>query len=178
MISPFITTVLLVLLSGLTAAASPPEQAKTCTVKSGGSNETDDAPAIIQAFRECAQDATVIFEPTTYHVNSVMNITWLQNVKIDLQGTLSVSSSTHQYRPELILRISGGRISPTGSTTQCQSAIRTSLQPSSWAGIRLPSKDMGTGPWTAMVMTGIDSSGSSRTPQTTLVDHMQSPSMA
>ncbi|KAK2606875.1 hypothetical protein N8I77_005598 [Diaporthe amygdali] len=88
MLSPSVTTVL-ALLSGFTAAASQPTQAKTCTVKSGGSNGTDDAPAIIQAFRECGQDATVIFEPTTYHVNSVMNITWLNNVKVDLQGTLS-----------------------------------------------------------------------------------------
>lgn len=89
-------TTLLALLSGFTAAASLSRQAKTCTVKSGGSNVTDDAPAIIEAFRECGQDATVIFEPTTYHINSVMNITWLQNVKIDLQGTLSVCCSTNQ----------------------------------------------------------------------------------
>ncbi|POS77594.1 polygalacturonase [Diaporthe helianthi] len=79
---------LLALLSGVTTAASVARQAKTCTVKAGGSNATDDAPAIIEAFRECSQDATVIFEPTTYHINSVMNVTWLQNVKIDLQGTL------------------------------------------------------------------------------------------
>lgn len=89
-------TTLLALLSCLTAAASLSRQAKTCTVKSGGSNVTDDAPVIIEAFRECGQDATVIFEPTTYHVNSVMNITWLQNVKIDLQGTLSVRCLTIQ----------------------------------------------------------------------------------
>jgi hypothetical protein len=88
------TTTLLTLLSGFTAAASFSRQVKTCTVKSGGSNATDDAPAIIEAFRECGQDATVVFEPTTYYVNSVMNVTWLQNVKIDLQGTLSVRCST------------------------------------------------------------------------------------
>lgn len=87
-------TTLLALLSGITAAASLSRQAQTCTVKSGGSNATDDGPAIIEAFRECGKDATVVFEPTTYHVNSVMNITWLQNVKIDLQGTLSVRCSS------------------------------------------------------------------------------------
>lgn len=86
-------TTLLASLLGLAAGASLSRQEKTCTVKSGGSNATDDAPAIIQAFRECGQDATVIFEPTTYHVNSVMNVTWLKNVNIDLQGTLSVRSS-------------------------------------------------------------------------------------
>ena len=92
-----LTATLLALLSGFTAAASLSGQAKTCTVKAGGSNTTDDAPAIIAAFRECAQDATVVFEPTTYYVNSVMNVTWLQNVKIDLQGTLSVRCPTMQF---------------------------------------------------------------------------------
>ncbi|KAG8164419.1 hypothetical protein KVR01_006337 [Diaporthe batatas] len=82
-------TALLALLSGVTAASSLARQAKTCTVKAGGSNATDDAPAILEAFRECGQDATVVFEPATYHINSVMNVTWLRNVKIDLQGTLS-----------------------------------------------------------------------------------------
>lgn len=89
-------TALLALLSGATAASSLARQAKTCRVQAGGSNATDDAPAIIEAFRECGQDATVVFEPTTYHINSVMNVTWLQNVKIDLQGTLSVRCSTIQ----------------------------------------------------------------------------------
>ena len=83
-------------------------------MKSGGSNATDDAPAIVEAFRECGQDATVVFEPTTYYVNSVMNVTWLQNVKIDLQGTLSVRCSTMQFWPVLIVLISGVQISRTG----------------------------------------------------------------
>lgn len=113
MLSPSATT-LLTLLSGITAAASLSRQAKTCTVKSGGSNVTDDAPAIVEAFRECGQDATVVFEPTTYHVHSVMNITWLQNVRIDLHGTLSVCCSTVKFRPELTLIISGERISRIG----------------------------------------------------------------
>lgn len=107
-------TALFALLSGFTAAASLSRQAKTCTVKSGGSNATDDAPAIIEAFRECGQDATVVFEPTTYYVNSVMNITWLQNVKIDLQGTLAVRCSTIQSWSVLIMPISGVQISRTG----------------------------------------------------------------
>lgn len=88
-------TALLALLSGVTAASSLARQTKTCTVKAGGSNVTDDAPAVLEAFRECGQDATVVFEPTTYHINSVMNVTWLQNVKIDLQGTISVRLLHH-----------------------------------------------------------------------------------
>lgn len=81
------------------AAASPVvagECRKSCTVKSGGSNATDDAPAIIQAFRECGRNANVVFESTTYYVNSVMNISWLDDVEIDLQGTLLVASFSEE----------------------------------------------------------------------------------
>ncbi|KAF4547787.1 putative glycosyl hydrolases family 28 protein 6 [Elsinoe fawcettii] len=74
--------------SSLATSTLNPRQAKSCIVKSGGSNETDDAPAILEAFRQCGEDATVVFEPATYYVNSVMNVTWLKNVHIDLQGTL------------------------------------------------------------------------------------------
>ncbi|KAF5519098.1 Alpha-L-rhamnosidase rgxB [Colletotrichum aenigma] len=61
---------------------------KTCTVKASGTNATDDAPAILDAFKTCGRRGKVIFEPTTYYVNSVMNVTWLDDVEIDLQGTL------------------------------------------------------------------------------------------
>lgn len=61
-----------------------------CIVQAGNSNVIDDAPAILQAFRECGQNGRIVFQPVTYYVNSVMNVTWLDNVDIDLQGTLLV----------------------------------------------------------------------------------------
>ncbi|KAF3014573.1 hypothetical protein E8E15_003239 [Penicillium rubens] len=60
----------------------------SCVIKSGGTNVTDDAPAILKAFRECGQNGRIVFEPITYYVNSVMNISWLENVDIDIRGTL------------------------------------------------------------------------------------------
>lgn len=63
---------------------------KTCTVIAGGSNATDDAPAIRQAFRDCGHGGTVLFSNTTYYVNTVMNITGLENCQIDIHGTLLV----------------------------------------------------------------------------------------
>lgn len=72
-------------------AAGPTVQRNVCTVQSAGSNETDDAPAILEAFGQCGKDATIVFQPTTYYVNSVMNVTWLKNVNVDIQGTLSVT---------------------------------------------------------------------------------------
>lgn len=63
-------TALLPLLA--TAAAFPslvarnndgkPTKSKTCVVASGGSNSTDDSPAVTKAFTDCATDGTVIFE--------------------------------------------------------------------------------------------------------------------
>lgn len=64
---------------------------KTCTVKSGGSNLTDDAPAVLEAFRECGQDGRVVFSNTTYYINSVMNTTGLNNCEVEIHGTLVVS---------------------------------------------------------------------------------------
>ncbi|KAI2465773.1 galacturan 1,4-alpha-galacturonidase B [Annulohypoxylon bovei var. microspora] len=61
---------------------------ETCVVESRGTNTTDDAPAIIDAFEKCGRGGRVIFLPTTYYISSVMNITWLDDVEVDIYGTL------------------------------------------------------------------------------------------
>lgn len=62
-----------------------------CVVPASGTNTTDDAPAIVQAFEKCGEGGTITFSPdTTYYVNSVMNVT-AQDAIIDIQGTLVVS---------------------------------------------------------------------------------------
>jgi hypothetical protein len=74
---------------------------KTCTVSAGGSESIDDAPAILEAFNECGQNGNVIFSNTTYYVNSVMNISGLQNCQVDIYGTLLVCNSLLlSYRAE------------------------------------------------------------------------------
>ncbi|KAI9708905.1 MAG: hypothetical protein M1820_003599, partial [Bogoriella megaspora] len=60
---------------------------KTCNVQpapDGG----DSAPAILDAFKECGQGGKVVFANETYHVNSVMETLGLENVEVDIQGTL------------------------------------------------------------------------------------------
>ncbi|KAI3531931.1 exo-rhamnogalacturonase B [Colletotrichum filicis] len=66
---------------------------KICVVKASGTNTTDDAPAILEAFTQCGRRGKVVFEPTTYYVNSALNVTWLDDVDIDLQGTLLWSTN-------------------------------------------------------------------------------------
>lgn len=58
-----------------------------CHVHSPG-NGGDAAPYIIQAFKRCGRNGKVIFDNTTYNVNTVMNITGLSNVEVDVRGTL------------------------------------------------------------------------------------------
>lgn len=64
---------------------------KTCVVEASGTNSTDDAPAIVKAFDECKTHGKVVFQPTTYYVNSAMNISGLYDVEVDWRGTLLVS---------------------------------------------------------------------------------------
>jgi hypothetical protein len=78
-------------LLALHADASPTQSRKTCSIKASGTNQTDDAPAIRAAFRDCGRHGKIVFEPTTYYVNSVLNITDLEDVEIDIQGELLVS---------------------------------------------------------------------------------------
>ncbi|OQD82269.1 hypothetical protein PENANT_c022G01860 [Penicillium antarcticum] len=82
-----IPVILAVLVASFGPVAAKDPQ-KSCTIKSGGSNATDDAPEILKAFKKCGQNGRVVFEPTTYYVHSAMNVSWLENVDIDIHGTL------------------------------------------------------------------------------------------
>ena len=97
---------------------------KTCTVEASGTNATDDAPAIISAFQECGQGGKVVFENTTYYVNSIMNTTGLNDVEVDLKGTLLVNllvSKNNVYeKPHSQAPSSGAQTSPTGWRTRSQ----------------------------------------------------------
>lgn len=83
----------LTLLFACTTSANSASTRKICTVNAGGTNSTDDAPAIRAAFRECGRHGKIVFQPTTYYVNSVLNITNLEDVDVDIQGQLLVSST-------------------------------------------------------------------------------------
>lgn len=82
--------VLPIVLLASQGVAGPTQGRKTCTVEASGTNQTDDAPAIRAAFKDCGRHGKVVFQPTTYYVNSVLNITDLEDVDIDVQGQLLV----------------------------------------------------------------------------------------
>jgi hypothetical protein len=64
-----------------------------CIVHPAGDPATDDAPAIVQAFSDCGIGGRVVFLNETYHVNSVMNTTGLEDCEVEIHGTLLVRLS-------------------------------------------------------------------------------------
>lgn len=58
----------------------------TCTVHAGKSNNTDDVPTIMKAFKICGHGGSVVFPvDQTYHINSKLNPV-LNDVTIDWKG--------------------------------------------------------------------------------------------
>lgn len=86
------TATCFILLSSLFSiiSAHQPHQLKTCVVEPA-CDGSDDAPSVVKAFQDCGKNGKVIFKNETYHINSVMNTTGLENCEIDLRGTLLVS---------------------------------------------------------------------------------------
>ena len=75
------------------SAAGASKARSVCVVNPTPSNATDAAPAIIKAFKECSRHGRVVFKPAEYYVNSVMEVQGLEDVEIDIQGTLVVSAN-------------------------------------------------------------------------------------
>ena len=134
-----------VLLSTLVKSDSgSAEHRKVCTVhpcKDG----SDDAPEIIRAFKDCGKRGRVEFLNETYHIESIMNISGLNDVEIDLKGTLLVSHPSNLHFMKANHWNSGERISATGWITRCQWDIRINLQLGFLAAIRFPFKVTATG---------------------------------
>jgi hypothetical protein len=78
-----VTALLLLSLSANGVAA-----ATTCTVAKSGS---DDTAAITKAFSDCKNGGTVVFsKDTTYNLNSILILSGLKNVNIELAGTIKL----------------------------------------------------------------------------------------
>jgi hypothetical protein len=77
-------------LAAITDVTTGQSHRRTCIVKAAGSESIDDTPTILEAFHNCGNGGRIVFQNTTYHVNSVMNTSGLLNCDIDLYGTLLV----------------------------------------------------------------------------------------
>ncbi|TVY45985.1 Alpha-L-rhamnosidase [Lachnellula subtilissima] len=82
-----LVAVLLLFFTLVESAGSTEEYRKVCTVRPCRDG-SDDAPAVLRAFEECGNHGRVEFLNETYHIESIMNISGLNDVAIDLKGTL------------------------------------------------------------------------------------------
>jgi hypothetical protein len=135
----------------------PDHPLRRCVVRANRDG-SDDAPAIRRAFDKCRTNGNVIFENTTYHVNSVLNTTNLFNCQVDIYGTLLMRfgevSSYMTLQPN-IRPGSGAMTRRIGSTTQCPLDIRTCQQCGSVVVDRLMFRDTAMEHSTAMVRHGM-----------------------
>ena len=88
----------LLLLGGLASAALVKE-GSTCTVTplGGTGNTVDDTPQVLDAFKQCGQDGSIVFTNGTYNIRQVMDTSKLRNVDISITGTWIWSGDNIQY---------------------------------------------------------------------------------
>ncbi|KAH7014301.1 galacturan 1,4-alpha-galacturonidase B [Microdochium trichocladiopsis] len=80
--------------TALAASNSSFVPSQTCEVKAAGDPNIDDAPTVLAAFERCGNNSRIVFAADTiYHINSVMEVRDLQNVQIDIHGTLLWSAN-------------------------------------------------------------------------------------
>ncbi|RPD81626.1 pectin lyase-like protein, partial [Lentinus tigrinus ALCF2SS1-7] len=82
-----------VVLQALSVHSRIEQKGRTCTVVPEGHGR-DDSASIISAFARCNKDASVVFLNETYHVERVMSTHGLENVTIDIKGTLVWGTNT------------------------------------------------------------------------------------
>jgi galacturan 1,4-alpha-galacturonidase len=57
----------------------------------------DDTPQILDAFEQCGQDGSIVFQEGTFYIRQVMDTTNLRNVSIDIYGTFEWPADDLQY---------------------------------------------------------------------------------
>jgi hypothetical protein len=127
-------------IASATPSITADKRVYTCTIEANGDG-SDDAPAIRDAFAECQDNARIVFQDTTYYINSPLNTTTLSNVDIDIYGYLLVCLrfgrvffgrvSLRDFVPQPTSTTnnassSGAMIPATGSIIQCLLGIRIS----------------------------------------------------
>ncbi|KAF1796673.1 glycoside hydrolase family 28 protein [Mucor lusitanicus] len=82
-------------LAFITLATSVQAASKTCTAKSGTS---DDAVSIAEAFNSCKSGGTVVFtKGATYNLKTLINISGLKNVNVQFYGKVNLPALNTKY---------------------------------------------------------------------------------
>ncbi|CAK7234273.1 Exopolygalacturonase [Sporothrix bragantina] len=77
----------------------PPPRNRVCYVQTHGDGVTDDSPYILEAFHACNKGGHVVFrEGVTYLVGTAMDWTFLDNIDLDIQGTIKFTDDTDYWQ--------------------------------------------------------------------------------
>jgi galacturan 1,4-alpha-galacturonidase len=88
----------LTLATGQSISHSSRNGRPTCTVYPGKTNNTDDVPTILKAFKDCGNGGNVVFPAgNTYHINTRLNPV-VNDVKVDWQGEWLFSEDLDYWR--------------------------------------------------------------------------------
>lgn len=69
-----------------------------CTPTAGGSESTDDVPAITSAIQSCGDGGTIVIPSgSTYYLNSVLDFSGCSECDFQIEGLLKFSSSTSYW---------------------------------------------------------------------------------
>ncbi|KAI1138830.1 glycoside hydrolase family 28 protein [Hypoxylon sp. FL0543] len=96
--SAFLLQALLALAGGASAALNV--TGSTCTVtplESTNGQEPDDTPQILDAFKQCGTNGKVILSEGLFHIGKIMDLQNLQNVDVEIHGTLRWSSDIQYW---------------------------------------------------------------------------------
>ncbi|KAF5368300.1 hypothetical protein D9757_010527 [Collybiopsis confluens] len=73
------------------------KEGSTCTVRAS-TDGSDDAPAILEAFRTCGRNGMIELHDPLYNIDTVMETVGLSNVHIDLTGRMLWSTNITYWR--------------------------------------------------------------------------------
>ncbi|KAK3309730.1 polygalacturonase precursor [Chaetomium strumarium] len=77
---------------------SSPPRTKTCYVDSNGDG-SDDSQNILKAIHKCNPGGHVVFSAdTTYIIGTALDLTFLKNIDLDIQGTIQFTNDTDYWQ--------------------------------------------------------------------------------
>ncbi|UZP38225.1 hypothetical protein NXS19_006041 [Fusarium pseudograminearum] len=76
--------------------SSPRSRKDICYVKPGKGKNSDDAPAILKAFKKCNKGGTIVLDQK-YTIGSPLDLTWLAHVDVVITGEVDFKSDPYYW---------------------------------------------------------------------------------
>lgn len=109
LIAPLLSAFVVAIALPTSANSSPtsnPTRRAVCTPVAGGSPTTDDVPAIASALADCGASGTIVLpEGSTYHANSVLDLSSCSGCDMQIEGLLQFTSSTAYWSGRMAMML-------------------------------------------------------------------------